>query len=98
MLKLEHTPDVFVQFDFSTPKPTSSPLVRVLKGQQVGMTQSDLLMDGAGPFVPLTKKTVCYIVSAVIFKESKETHVKKVLLVQEAKKSCRGLWYAEVTV
>ena len=71
---------------------TASALCRTLKGQQVGVNQNDLIIDGAGPFVPLTKKTVCYIVSAVILKDIKDSNTKKVLLVQEAKKSCRGLW------
>ena len=39
-------------------------------------------------FVPKTKVNMCYIVMTVLFNESNE-----VLMVQEAKKSCSGLWY-----
>jgi len=49
------------------------------KGVQPG-TPSD--------FVPVVKKSVCYIVAAVIFNENSE-----VLMMQEAKSSCAGQWY-----
>merc|ERR1712064_162742 len=49
------------------------------KGVQPG-TPSD--------FVPVVKKSVCYIVAAVIFNEKNE-----VLMMQEAKSSCAGQWY-----
>ncbi|XP_074646726.1 8-oxo-dGDP phosphatase NUDT18-like [Tubulanus polymorphus] len=39
-------------------------------------------------FVPLIKRTVCYIVCGVIFNEAGE-----VLMMQEAKASCYGKWY-----
>ena len=39
-------------------------------------------------FVPITKKTVCYIVCGILFNEHGE-----ILMMQEAKKSCYGLWY-----
>ena len=42
----------------------------------------------ASDFQPLVKKSVCYIVAAVIFNENKE-----VLMIQEAKPSCAGKWY-----
>merc|ERR1712209_71450 len=51
----------------------------VAKGVQPG-TPSD--------FVPVVKKSVCYIVAAVIFNENSE-----VLMMQEAKSSCAGQWY-----
>jgi len=35
-----------------------------------------------------TKFNVCYIVAAVVWNEAEE-----VLLIQEAKASCRGKWY-----
>merc|ERR1711962_1955634 len=48
---------------------------------------------GAAPlapadFQPVVKKSVCYIVAAVIFNENNE-----VLMMQEAKSSCAGQWY-----
>lgn len=49
------------------------------KGVQPG-TPSD--------FIPVVKKSVCYIVSAVLFNENNE-----VLMMQEAKSSCAGQWY-----
>lgn len=39
-------------------------------------------------FQPVVKKSVCYIVAAVIFNEKDE-----VLMMQEAKSSCAGQWY-----
>ncbi|XP_014669717.1 PREDICTED: 8-oxo-dGDP phosphatase NUDT18-like [Priapulus caudatus] len=39
-------------------------------------------------FEPLIKQTVCYIVCGLIYNENGE-----VLLIQEAKQSCRGKWY-----
>jgi ADP-ribose pyrophosphatase YjhB (NUDIX family) len=43
-------------------------------------------------FVPVVKRTMGYIVGAIVFNEE-NTHV---LLVQEAKAKCRGLWYYPV--
>lgn len=39
-------------------------------------------------FQPVVKKSVCYIVAAVLFNEKSE-----VLMMQEAKSSCAGQWY-----
>jgi len=39
-------------------------------------------------FVPVVKKSVCYIVAAVLFNDKGE-----VLMMQEAKSSCAGQWY-----
>jgi len=39
-------------------------------------------------YIPITKRTVTYIVAAVIFNEKGE-----VLMMQEAKISCYGHWY-----
>jgi len=39
-------------------------------------------------FQPVVKKSVCYIVAAVLFNEKNE-----VLMMQEAKSSCAGQWY-----
>jgi len=39
-------------------------------------------------FQPVVKKSVCYIVAAVLFNENNE-----VLMMQEAKSSCAGQWY-----
>lgn len=44
-----------------------------------------LLPDG---FVPVVKHNVCYIVCAVVFNDQGE-----ILMMQEAKASCRGMWY-----
>lgn len=39
-------------------------------------------------FTPVVRQSVCYVVMAVILNDKKE-----VLMMQEAKKSCSGLWY-----
>ena len=39
-------------------------------------------------FVPVTKQTVCYIVCGLVFNDHGE-----VLMMQEAKSSCYGMWY-----
>lgn len=54
--------------------------VLVEKGIDLGNEDCD--------FVPQTKYNICYIVCSIIFDEKGQ-----VLLIQEAKKSCRGLWY-----
>jgi 8-oxo-dGDP phosphatase len=41
-----------------------------------------------GNFIPKTKKTVYYIVGAVIINDAGQ-----VLMIQEAKYSCYGQWY-----
>ena len=43
---------------------------------------------GPTDFVPVTKKTVTYIVAAVLVNEDNQ-----VLMIQEAKPSCSGQWY-----
>ena len=50
------------------------------------------IKDGSEKYVPICKRTVGYIVGAIIFNEA-NSHV---LLIQEAKASCRGLWYYPV--
>ena len=42
----------------------------------------------AESFVPVTKQTVCYIVCGLVFNDHGE-----VLMMQEAKSSCYGMWY-----
>ena len=42
----------------------------------------------SGKYVPITKETVHYIVAAVVTNDHQE-----VLMMQEAKESCRGKWY-----
>lgn len=39
-------------------------------------------------YVPIVKRTVCYIVMAFVFDDK-----GRILLIQEAKSSCRGQWY-----
>lgn len=46
------------------------------------------LSEGTVVFKPLVKRTVCYIVAAVLFNDKGD-----VLMMQEAKASCRGKWY-----
>ncbi len=43
---------------------------------------------GPQDFIPLTKKSITYIVAAVLVNEDGE-----VLMIQEAKPSCNGQWY-----
>ena len=66
---------------------TSINLEHVLHGQLLALSKHDLLVESPDKFVPRTKLNVGYIVSAVIINEA-----GKILLVQEAKRSCRGLW------
>lgn len=39
-------------------------------------------------FIPITKRTVCYIVAGIVFNDKNE-----VLMMREAKSSCYGRWY-----
>ena len=66
---------------------TSINLEHILQGQLLALSKHDLLVESPDKFVPRTKVNVGYIVSAVIINEA-----GKILLVQEAKRSCRGLW------
>jgi 8-oxo-dGDP phosphatase len=43
---------------------------------------------GPTDFVPITKKSVTYIVAGVLVNDNNE-----VLMMQEAKPSCSGQWY-----
>lgn len=80
-------------------------LIRVLEGQYLDELTSELCdfsleeqnafaeAQGVKPsadsnYVPQVGKTVTYIVAVVIVNEDNE-----VLMIQEAKKSCAGLWY-----
>ena len=41
-----------------------------------------------GNYVPVTKRTVCYIVAGVLINDAGQ-----ILMMQEAKYSCHGTWY-----
>ena len=51
-------------------------------------TESDLFIVGIPLFTPKVKKNIAYIVMAVLFDDD-----DRVVLVQEAKSSCKGSWY-----
>lgn len=68
-------------------------LKKLLRGEVVPITEVDASYDGqqnaVGPsYIPKVKKTVTYIVMAILFDDK-----DRVVLVQEAKSSCRGSWY-----
>ncbi|XP_030621902.1 8-oxo-dGDP phosphatase NUDT18 [Chanos chanos] len=59
---------------------------KLLNGEGVEVTEFDSVPEQVKPVA--LRKTVCYIVSAIIFNSKKE-----VLMVQEAKRECYGQWY-----
>ncbi|XP_062855440.1 8-oxo-dGDP phosphatase NUDT18 [Trichomycterus rosablanca] len=59
---------------------------KMLNGEGLEVTDLDLMTDQLQAVT--LRKTVCYIVSAVIFNDKGE-----VLMVQEAKPQCYGRWY-----
>ncbi|GFO42153.1 8-oxo-dGDP phosphatase nudt18-like [Plakobranchus ocellatus] len=69
-------------------------LLSILNGQAVPVRDTlDVRPESSREekFVPMTKTNMCYICGAVIFDES-----GRILLIQEAKKSCRGEWYLPI--
>ena len=58
----------------------------VLQGHQCPLRAEDYLLE-SDKFIPLTKQSMCYIVSVTIVDDQ-----DRILLIQEAKKSCRGKW------
>ncbi|CAL1528887.1 unnamed protein product [Lymnaea stagnalis] len=61
----------------------------ILHGDQVTLNKDvDIYADTENNFIPKTKVNMCYICMVVLFDDK-----KNVLLIQEAKKSCRGTWY-----
>ncbi|CAL8110179.1 unnamed protein product [Orchesella dallaii] len=59
-----------------------------LADQNEALASKGVTTTGPLDFVPLTKKSVTYIVAAVLVNEDGE-----VLMIQEAKSSCNGQWY-----
>ncbi|OXA50527.1 putative nudix hydrolase 1 [Folsomia candida] len=59
-----------------------------LADQNEALASKGVGSSGPTDFVPITKKTVTYIVAAVLVNEDNE-----VLMMQEAKPSCSGQWY-----
>ena len=51
-------------------------------------TRSYVFLTAEPSFIPKVKKNITFIVMAVLFDER-----DRVVLVQEAKSSCRGSWY-----
>jgi 8-oxo-dGDP phosphatase len=47
-----------------------------------------MILTSVDDFKPITNRTVCYIVCGLIFNEHGE-----ILMMQEAKSSCYGMWY-----
>ncbi|KAL8560878.1 hypothetical protein ACOMHN_063128 [Nucella lapillus] len=66
----------------------NSDLTQLMAGKVVPIQSINVQRKEAMTFVPRTKQTMGYIVMTVVFNE--QGHV---LLVQEAKKDCRGTWY-----
>ena len=60
---------------------------KVIRGDYVALSEHHLLVKSTDSFLPKTKVNVGYIVSAVLINDE-----DKILLVQEAKRSCRGEW------
>ncbi|XP_064618364.1 8-oxo-dGDP phosphatase NUDT18-like [Liolophura sinensis] len=65
-----------------------SDLEELLEGRAIKPSVVDAGCDIAASFIPKTKENVCYIVGAVLFNDKGD-----VLMIQEAKSSCRGQWY-----
>jgi len=59
-----------------------------LAAQNEALASKGITPTGPTEFIPVTKRTVTYIVAAVLFNEDNE-----VLMMQEAKPSCAGQWY-----
>lgn len=59
-----------------------------LAEQNEAVASKGLAPSAPEDFKPVVKKSVCYIVAAVIFNQKDE-----VLMMQEAKSSCAGQWY-----
>uniref|UniRef100_A0A8C4R8U9 Nudix (nucleoside diphosphate linked moiety X)-type motif 18 n=1 Tax=Eptatretus burgeri TaxID=7764 RepID=A0A8C4R8U9_EPTBU len=72
------------------PKELELQLDTVLTGQGLVVQDWTVRKDRqpVRPFLPILRKTVSYIVAAVIFNDKGE-----VLMMQEAKPDCHGLWY-----
>ncbi|XP_078312601.1 8-oxo-dGDP phosphatase NUDT18-like isoform X2 [Crassostrea virginica] len=63
-------------------------LQKILNGQHVPVDYITVGLDRIGNFVPKTKKTVYYIVGAILINDAGQ-----ILMIQEAKYSCYGQWY-----
>lgn len=67
-------------------------LLSGLLGQQIGLSSCSHVINQEAlkrtNYVPVCKRSVCYVVNIVLFNQSGQ-----VLLVQEAKESCKGQWY-----
>ncbi|KAK7486592.1 hypothetical protein BaRGS_00022117 [Batillaria attramentaria] len=63
-------------------------LRKLLAGQPVPVDVIDSQRPEAMTFIPLTKRSICYIMTTLLFNDAGH-----VLMVQEAKPSCRGKWY-----
>lgn len=91
--------------NFGMPDNMENNLIRVLDGQYLDELTSELCdftleeqnaaveaqgitPSAASDYVPVLGKSVTYVVAVVIINEKNE-----VLMIQEAKKSCAGLWY-----
>ncbi|KAL4232787.1 8-hydroxy-dADP phosphatase [Mactra antiquata] len=66
---------------------------KLLAGEVLEVKDSRNIPDACGSskdedYVPIVKRTVCYIVMAFVFDDNGQ-----ILLIQEAKESCRGKWY-----
>ncbi|XP_005103121.1 8-oxo-dGDP phosphatase NUDT18 [Aplysia californica] len=64
-----------------------------IKAIQNGMPVSvekrlDIAPEEEMTFIPMTKMNICYICCSILFDDQ-----GRVLMIQEAKKSCHGLWY-----
>ncbi|XP_059820978.1 8-oxo-dGDP phosphatase NUDT18 [Hypanus sabinus] len=66
--------------------PIENQLELLLKGEGMEVKNYDSPLDEVVPVI--VRKTVCYIVAAIILNEQKE-----VVMMQEAKQECYGKWY-----
>lgn len=60
----------------------------IIKKYIVRYSYKQILCYFSGNFVPKTKKTVYYIVGAILINDAGQ-----ILMIQEAKYSCYGQWY-----
>ncbi|PVD28349.1 hypothetical protein C0Q70_10936 [Pomacea canaliculata] len=63
-------------------------LRKILASQPVPIDVIDCQRNEEMSIIPVTKESICYIVAVILFNDAGQ-----VLLVQEAKRQCYGMWY-----
>ncbi|ESO93283.1 hypothetical protein LOTGIDRAFT_232724 [Lottia gigantea] len=63
-------------------------IIKLMQNESLQIESVDVIGDGAGEFIPRTKKNIGYIVGGIVFNEKNE-----ILMTQESKRSCYEKWY-----